>query len=711
MLSWLVQPSILTWKTSDRQEGTSRRKEKRSQRRGPLQEAPHEFKDKKAPFHRIHAPLMQFGRAECSGPKSPHNDALVIIALLAITKCIFIDLGNSADINVWRGVRSNAARRHPSRDSEHLPLRILRRATRRTYILKFLVVDTPSAYNVILGRPNLNDFQAVEVVFKGQKRSRNEDPEGPSNKLNEESPSNRHDREVPPRKREKGDNKKSEDKKTPSKIVPGDPEKFTCIGSQLEEMMQEEIIKCLCRKSDIFAWTPQDIEGIDPNVITHHLNINPRIKLVKQKKRHLGHEKDKIIQFPEWLSNMVLVPKLGGKWRMCIDFRDLNKACPKDFYLSLESINCMMSASQGYHQIMLAPKDRKRVSFITSAGTFYYIAMPFGLKNAGATYQRLVDKIFHPQLERNMKVYIDDMLVKSKETQDHVTDMDETFVVLKKYRLKLNPEKMCIWSKGRVLLRIHSDPERNRSQPYQNQGYPRHEGTLQHQRSTRLTGRIAVLSSSSLNQWKRVCPSSKSSERQKIEWDNSCQQAFEDFKQYLAGFPLLGGRKMPIYYVSKVLNGVEGRYTIIENMALALVTTARRLRTYFLSHPIEVKTNLPLKQMLGKPNASGDLTTINAQALANFVSKMTGTSEERTSQAEKWLLHVDGSSTFQSSGTGIVLTSPQGEDLEFTVKFRFKAFNNEAEYEALVVRNGDQKANWIGGFGNHLAIFMNVILS
>ncbi|KAL0455804.1 UNVERIFIED_CONTAM: hypothetical protein Slati_0919600 [Sesamum latifolium] len=136
-----------------------------------------------------------------------------------------------------------------------------------------------------------------------------------------------------------------------------------------------------------------------------------------------GHIRE--IQFSEWLSNVVLVSKPGGKWRMCIDFRDLNKICPKDYYplpridqLVDSTSGCkllsMMDASQGYHQIMLAPEDHTRVSFITLDGTFCYVAMPFRLKNAGATYQRLVDKIFRPQLGRNMEVYVDDMLVKAK---------------------------------------------------------------------------------------------------------------------------------------------------------------------------------------------------------------------------------------------------------------------------------------------------------
>ncbi|KAL0288939.1 UNVERIFIED_CONTAM: Retrovirus-related Pol polyprotein from transposon [Sesamum radiatum] len=171
----------------------------------------------------------------------------------------------------------------------------------------------------------------------------------------------------------------------------------------------------------------------------------------------VGHIEE--IQFLEWLSNVELVPKPGGKWRMCIDFQDLNKACPKDFYplpridqLVNSTSDCellsMMDASQGYHQIMLAPEDRKKVSFITSEGTFCYVAMPFGLKNAGATYQRLVEKIFRPQIGRNVEVYVDDMLVKSKKAEEHVEDLEETFSVLRKYKLKLNPAKCAFRVQG-----------------------------------------------------------------------------------------------------------------------------------------------------------------------------------------------------------------------------------------------------------------------
>ncbi|KAK4389425.1 Retrovirus-related Pol polyprotein from transposon opus [Sesamum angolense] len=128
---------------------------------------------------------------------------------------------------------------------------------------------------------------------------------------------------------------------------------------------------------------------------------------------------------------------------LCVDSPGLGGDRPRidqlvDSMSGCELLN-MMEASQGYHQIMLPPEDHKRASFITSYGTFYYVAMLFGLKNAGATYQRLVDKIFRPQLGRNMEVYVDDILVKNKEARSHVEDLEETFAVLRKYNLKLNP--------------------------------------------------------------------------------------------------------------------------------------------------------------------------------------------------------------------------------------------------------------------------------
>ena len=147
--------------------------------------------------------------------------------------------------------------------------------------------------------------------------------------------------------------------------------------------------------------------------------------------------------------------KANGKWRMCVDFMDLNKACPKDSFplpridqlvdsTAGHKLLTFMNAFSGYNQIKMAEEDQEKTAFITSQGLYCYKVMPFGLKNAGATYHRLVNKMFNKQIGRNMEVYVDDMLVKSKEEFAHLDDLRETFATLKQYQMKLNPGK-CVF--------------------------------------------------------------------------------------------------------------------------------------------------------------------------------------------------------------------------------------------------------------------------
>ena len=130
--------------------------------------------------------------------------------------------------------------------------------------------------------------------------------------------------------------------------------------------------------------------------------------------------------YPDWLANVILVKKANGKWRMCVDFTNLNKACPKDSFplpmidqlvdsIAGHKLLTFMDAFSGYNQIKMAEEDQEKTAFITSQELYCYKVMPFELKNAGATYQRLVNKMFNKQIGRNMEVYVDDMLVKSKE--------------------------------------------------------------------------------------------------------------------------------------------------------------------------------------------------------------------------------------------------------------------------------------------------------
>ena len=147
-----------------------------------------------------------------------------------------------------------------------------------------------------------------------------------------------------------------------------------------------------------------------------------------------------------------MVKKVNGKWRMCVDFTNLNKACPKDSYplsridqrvdsTAGHKLLSFMDAFSGYNQIRMDGADQEKTSFVINQGMFCYKVMPFDLKNAWATYQRLVNHMFRPQIRRNVKVYVDDMLVKSLDKEKHLDDLQETFDTLKRFSMKLNPSK------------------------------------------------------------------------------------------------------------------------------------------------------------------------------------------------------------------------------------------------------------------------------
>ncbi|KAL0361927.1 UNVERIFIED_CONTAM: Retrovirus-related Pol polyprotein from transposon opus [Sesamum radiatum] len=230
----------------------------------------------------------------------------------------------------------------------------------------------------------------------------------------------------------------------------------------------------------------------------------------------------------------------------------------------------MMDASQGYHQIMLALEDRKRVSFITSSGTLCYVAMPFGLKNAGAIYQRLVYKIFRSQIGRNVEVYVDDILIKSKKAEDHIADLEETFTILRKYRLKLNPAKCAFGVQGGrfqgfMVTQRGIEANHLKIKAILDMKAPACVNEVQ-----RLTGRIAALSRFISKSAERSLPFFRTLRKARtFEWNASCQRAFEELKNYLAGLPLLVkpslGDSLYLYLsptpqaVSSVLTREEGK--------------------------------------------------------------------------------------------------------------------------------------------------------
>ena len=251
-------------------------------------------------------------------------------------------------------------------------------------------------------------------------------------------------------------------------LTEGDQNRHLKIGSNLTEGLRRRVIDFLRSNSDYFAWSHADMPRIDPEVIMHKLQVDPLHQPVRQKRRKFAPKRDTInndevksllgvgfirqVQYPEWLANVVVVKKKKGKWIVCIDFTDLNKSCPKDPFplphidklvdaTAGHQLMSFMDAFSGYNQILMHPEDQEKTSFMTSRGIYCYKVMPFGLKNAGSTYQRLVNMMFADQIGRTMEVYIDDMLVKSLEVEDHISHLQQAFSTIRKYNMKLNLAK------------------------------------------------------------------------------------------------------------------------------------------------------------------------------------------------------------------------------------------------------------------------------
>ena len=156
-----------------------------------------------------------------------------------------------------------------------------------------------------------------------------------------------------------------------------------------------------------------------------------------------------VTSYPQWVANFVLVPKKDGKVRICVDYRDLNRASPKDDF-PLPHINVLvnntaqhkvfsfMDSFFGYNQIKMKSEDLEKTTFVTQWGTFCYKVMPFELKNVGATYQRAIVALFHDMIRHEIEVYVDDMIARSQTEEEHLDHLQKLFERLKKYKLRLN---------------------------------------------------------------------------------------------------------------------------------------------------------------------------------------------------------------------------------------------------------------------------------
>ncbi|KAK0589177.1 hypothetical protein LWI29_010709 [Acer saccharum] len=317
-----------------------------------------------------------------------------------------------------------------------LPVKIGKAPCQKTVLLDFVVVDTENwPYNALLGRPFLNKAKAVTATYalmmkfptkygvgvvKGsQEMARRanlsvyKDREvrqvymvtvQQKAREPEEQAEVPKDFELDPRE---GPEDREDEPTQEVALDPEDPGRTVKVGASLSVHVKTLLITLLRKYKDVFSWSHEDMLGVDPKVISHHLSTNPEFRPVVQKRRLFNPERSAAIKkevekllsagsirevkYPEWVANVVLVKKKNKQWRMCVDFTDLNKTCPKDSFplpridqlvdaTAGHELLSFMDAYSGYNQIRMNKIDEEKTSFTTDQGLYCYKVMPFGLK-------------------------------------------------------------------------------------------------------------------------------------------------------------------------------------------------------------------------------------------------------------------------------------------------------------------------------------------
>uniref|UniRef100_A0A2N9ESK5 RNase H type-1 domain-containing protein n=1 Tax=Fagus sylvatica TaxID=28930 RepID=A0A2N9ESK5_FAGSY len=668
--------------------------------------------------------IITFSKDDARGIHQPHDDTLVVTMTIAgfITRRVLIDNGSSADIIYLPAYQQMKIDKEWLRlidiplvgftGDKVKPLGVVSLMIEaETYpkqvraSVEFLIVDCPSAYNVIIGRPTLNKLRAVTSTYHLLARFPTELDIGEL-KRDQATARECYFASLRPETRHQTmtideDQKLVEPTEELEVVVLDDeePNKTTNIGTRMDGRLRESIIEFLKSNLDVFAWTHDDMPNIDPLTVCHKLNVDPSIRPLKQKRRVFAPDRNQAISdevkkllaagfvrevyYPNWLANVVMVKKSNNKWRMT-------------------QVSDLYGRLFWYNQIMMDEDDQEKTSFITSKRLFCYKVMPFGLKNAGATYQQLMNKMFHNQIGRNVEVYNDDMLVKTKDKENHLDDLEETFKTLRQYRMKLNPSK-CVFgvSSGKFLGALLEE-------------WPH----------------LAALNRFVSRAIDKCLPFFKTL-RKAFTWTDERQKSFEELKMYLTSPPLLSpskqgetlslylaisptvvssalireedGVQLPVYYTSKAFQGAEERYPTMEKLALALVVASRKLRLYFQAHTIIILMNHPLRKAMNKPDAAGQLiqwTTefsefdieycprqaIKGQALADFIAEFTVAEEEPSQEKSegKWEVKIDGSSVKGVGGVRIIFKMPEGHLLKHFVRLQYPTTNNKVEYKTLL---------------------------
>nr|XP_025678209.1 uncharacterized protein LOC112778055 [Arachis hypogaea] len=373
-----------------------------------------------------------------------------------------------------------------------------------------------------------------------------------------------------------------------------DDVQITYICKGLVDPFRTELYNLLHEFKDCFAWGYHEMPGLDRSLVEHRLALKPNARPVKQTPRRFSpqinekikEEIERLIKvkfirtarYVEWVSNIVPVMKKNGKLRVCIDFRDLNNADMLiDFAAENEILN-FMDGYLGYNQIFIAEDDVSKTTFRCPGGlgTYECVVMPFGLKNAGATYQRAMNAIFYEFIGKFMEVYIYDVMVKSISVSQHIDHLRQAFVTMRKKGLKMNPLKCAFGvSAGNFLgFVVHKKGitiDKNKANAILALSAPKSKKEVQS-----FLGKAPIMAN--------VRP-------------------HEPLKLYIAVFEsTIGcmlaqddedGHERAVYYLSRVLTDIETRYSPIEKLCLSLYHACMKLKCYMVAKSLskEFKCN------------------------------------------------------------------------------------------------------------------------
>ncbi|XP_021986466.1 uncharacterized protein LOC110882870 [Helianthus annuus] len=492
--------------------------------------------------------------------------------------------------------------------------------------------------------------------------------------------------------------------------------------------------------------------GVPRHIAEHQLNVSESAKPVVHAKRHLGDIKHDTMQeqvmellnagiirevrYQTWMASPVMVQKPNGSWRMCVDYKDLNKACPRDCYAlpdidekidSLETFRwkCFLDCYKGYHQVQMAVQDEDKTAFCTPTGLYCYTKMPFSLKNAGATYQRLMNETFSDAIGKYIEVYMDDLVIMSKEESTMLANIQKMFDTLCGVSIKLNPAKCSFGMEEVKFLGFIVTKDGFKVNPEKVQAIERMPSPSTIKEMQKLAGRLAALNRFLANHAAKSFPFIKSlrncMKKSQFQWTPEAESTFREMKDCFIRLPTLmapvkgepqvlylsasdkvvgavllvdrQGVQTPVYNVSRTLTDPETRYAIMEKLVLALIHASRRLRRYFANHVIHVLTNYNIGNILARPEISGSLAkwaielgghNVVFRPRPTLFRALAMEKAERQQAEEPWLLYTDDASNEDGAGAGLRLVSPDKHEFTYAIRLDFKSTNNEAEYEAFL---------------------------